>query len=74
MFSEKVLPELYKLYPELQKFPPEKAFEKFVMERVPLKRPQLPEDIANVVLFLASEDSKNITGQTINVCGGMDMD
>jgi NAD(P)-dependent dehydrogenase (short-subunit alcohol dehydrogenase family) len=74
MFSEKVLPELYKLYPELQKFPPEKAFEKFVMERVPLKRPQFPEDIANVVLFLASEDSKNITGQTINVCGGMDMD
>ena len=30
---------------------------------IPLKRPQTPEDIANVVLFLSSEVSKNITGE-----------
>ena len=32
-----------------------------------------PEDIANVALFLASDLGNYITGQTINVCGGMDI-
>jgi NAD(P)-dependent dehydrogenase (short-subunit alcohol dehydrogenase family) len=36
----------------------------------PLKREQTEEDIANVILFLASEASRNITGQSINVDGG----
>ena len=30
-----------------------------------------PEDIANTTLFLASDLSNYITGQVINVCGGM---
>ena len=30
-----------------------------------------PEDIANMVAFLASDKAKNITGQSINVDGGM---
>jgi len=42
--------------------------------RIPLKRAQTPEDIANVVLFLSSEVSKNITGEAISVNGGMRMD
>jgi 3-oxoacyl-[acyl-carrier protein] reductase len=33
----------------------------------------LPEDVANVVFFLASSDSDYVTGQTITVDGGMVM-
>jgi 3-oxoacyl-[acyl-carrier protein] reductase len=38
---------------------------------IPLKRGGSPEDVANLALFLASDMSAYITGQTINVCGGM---
>lgn len=45
-----------------------------MVEATPLKRPQEVEDIANVVLFLSSEVARNITGESINVNGGMRMD
>ena len=38
---------------------------------IPLKRGGTPEDIANVCVFLASDMSSYITGQTIHVDGGM---
>lgn len=38
---------------------------------IPLKRGGTPEDIAHTALFLASDISTYITGQTLNVCGGM---
>ncbi|HIU63522.1 MAG TPA: 3-oxoacyl-[acyl-carrier-protein] reductase [Candidatus Avacidaminococcus intestinavium] len=40
---------------------------------IPLKREGLPQDVANAVLFLVSEHADYITGQTINVDGGMVM-
>lgn len=40
-------------------------------EGIPLKRGGTPEDVANAALFLASDMSAYITGQTLNVCGGM---
>lgn len=40
-------------------------------DSIPLKRGGTPEDVANLTLFLASDMSAYITGQTINVCGGM---
>lgn len=40
-------------------------------EQIPLKRGGSTEDIANTTLFLASDLSSYITGQVINVCGGM---
>ena len=40
-------------------------------ESIPLKRSGKAEDVANTSLFLASEMSSYITGQVMNVCGGM---
>ena len=37
----------------------------------PLRREQTPEDIGHAVVFLVSEDARNITGQTLNVGGGL---
>lgn len=42
-----------------------------ILEQIPLRREGTVEDVANVVKFLASDDSKYITGQTINIDGGM---
>jgi 3-oxoacyl-[acyl-carrier protein] reductase len=41
--------------------------------KIPLKRGGTPEDIASVCVFLASDMSAYVTGQTIHVCGGMNM-
>jgi len=38
---------------------------------IPLKRGGSPDDVANATLFLASDMSAYITGQTLHVCGGM---
>ncbi len=43
------------------------------VSRVPLRREQTPEDIGKAAVFLASEDAKNITGQSLNVDGGLVM-
>lgn len=40
-------------------------------DAIPLKRGGSPEDVANACLFLASDLSSYITGQVLNVCGGM---
>lgn len=42
-----------------------------IAKSIPLKRMGTPEDVANVVKFLASEDSSYITGQVIQIDGGM---
>lgn len=42
-----------------------------ILEEIPLKREGTAEDVANVVKFLASNDSSYITGQVIVVDGGM---
>jgi 3-oxoacyl-[acyl-carrier protein] reductase len=39
--------------------------------KIPLKRGGTPEDVANTALYLASDLSSYVTGQTIHVCGGM---
>ena len=48
----------------------EEAREAF-MQVIPMKRGGTPEDVANVVYFLASPDSDYVTGQVINIDGGM---
>ncbi len=42
-------------------------------ELIPLSRFGEPEDVANVVLFLASDASAYVTGQVVSTCGGMVM-
>ena len=44
---------------------------KNVIETIPLKRLGRPEDVAELVLFLASEEASYITGQTISIDGGL---
>jgi 3-oxoacyl-[acyl-carrier protein] reductase len=44
-----------------------------LMNNIPLKRLGNGEEVANAVLFLASDMSSYINGQTISVCGGMSM-
>lgn len=41
---------------------------------IPMGRTQKPSDVANAIAFLASRDASEITGQALNVCGGMVMD
>jgi meso-butanediol dehydrogenase / (S,S)-butanediol dehydrogenase / diacetyl reductase len=50
----------------------DQAWQEFV-DGIPLGRPQEPEDIGEVVAFLASERAHNMTGQGVNVTGGMQL-
>lgn len=49
---------------------PEKVKES-IEAQIPLKKLGTSQDVANVIKFLASEDSSYITGQVINIDGGM---
>ncbi|SDI68257.1 3-oxoacyl-ACP reductase FabG [Natribacillus halophilus] len=49
---------------------PEKAWETMV-EKVPMGKPGDPEDVANCIAFLSSNQAGYITGEVINVGGGM---
>lgn len=42
-------------------------------DKIALHRGGTPEDVANVTLFLASDMSSYVSGQVINVCGGMNV-
>ena len=45
--------------------------ERAQVEAIPLERANEPEDIAAMVVFLASPGARNITGQSFNVDGGL---
>jgi len=47
------------------------GIEKQIASQAALGREQAPEDLAGTIVFLASEDSDFITGQTLNVDGGL---
>lgn len=44
-----------------------------VARMIPMKRLGLPEDVADVVAFLVSDDSRYLTGQVLSVDGGLTM-
>jgi gluconate 5-dehydrogenase len=49
----------------------DKEWVEYLIERIPLKRPGQPNDLDGAVVFLASESSRYVTGQTLLVDGGI---
>ncbi|MBS1813308.1 MAG: SDR family oxidoreductase [Acidobacteria bacterium] len=47
------------------------AWVEYLKDRIPVKRPGLPDDLDGAVVFLASESSRYITGQTLLIDGGI---
>src|SRR5277367_3330464 len=43
----------------------------YLVERIPLKRPGAPHDLDGAIVFLASEASRYVTGQTLLIDGGI---
>ncbi len=52
---------------------PGELMESWVQNNIPMKRAGEGKDVAGLIAFLASEDADYITGQTMNVCGGLIM-
>jgi NAD(P)-dependent dehydrogenase (short-subunit alcohol dehydrogenase family) len=49
----------------------DEAWVEYLVERIPIKRPGQPHDLDGAVVFLASEASRYVTGQTLLVDGGI---
>ena len=49
----------------------DKDWVEYLCDRIPLKRPGAPDDLDGAVVFLASESSRYVTGQTLLVDGGI---
>jgi NAD(P)-dependent dehydrogenase (short-subunit alcohol dehydrogenase family) len=49
----------------------DEAWVEYLVERIPMKRPGQPHDLDGAVIFLASEASRYVTGQTLLVDGGI---
>ena len=63
---------LFKQYSETQGLTEEQVRQKY-LSQVPLGRGCSYEDVCNVVVFLASDQSSYMTGQAVNVTGGQEM-
>jgi gluconate 5-dehydrogenase len=47
------------------------AWVEYISDRIPVKRPGLPDDLDGAIVFLASESSRYVTGQILLVDGGI---
>ena len=54
--------------------PSQEDMQRWAGERIPLRRPGTPDDVAGLALFLASDDSCYLTGNTVEVDGGWLLD
>lgn len=68
LWNEDLLPDMAKQ----QGVTPDEAFDNFCAT-IPLGRAQSPEDIGNMVAYLASDIARNMTGQGVNVTSGQQM-
>ncbi|MBW2140154.1 MAG: SDR family oxidoreductase, partial [Deltaproteobacteria bacterium] len=57
--------------PEFKGMNPEQAFNIMAQTSIPFQKPQTTEDIGNAVVFLVSDEASEITGQALNVDGGI---
>ena len=62
----------YKQYAENRGITEAEVRQKYI-DQVPMKRGCTYDDVANAVVFLASDESGYMTGQAINVTGGQEM-
>jgi sorbitol-6-phosphate 2-dehydrogenase len=63
---------LFKQYAANQGITEAEVRQKYI-DQVPMKRPCQYQDVANLVTFLASDESNYMTGQALNVTGGQEM-
>ncbi len=71
--TEKSMARRGRVSPQIAEKSARAIFDQLVSERVPLGREQTPEDIGKACAFLVSDRARNITGQTLNVTGGWQM-
>ena len=67
---EKLAKMLSKSFEPFKGMSLEEVFKSRVQGATPMGKPQTPEGIGNAVVFLASEEANEITGQALNVDGG----
>ncbi len=65
--------EVRRVDPAYAKMGDREVFDARLKAATPLKREQTPEDIGWAAVFLCSEEARNITGQSLNVDGGVFM-
>ena len=69
-FWQKLAAHLAETNPACKGMTARQVFDKRVADVIPMKREQHPEDIGWAAVFLASDEARNITGQSLNVDGG----
>src|SRR4029453_13689500 len=70
-FWQKLAAHLAETNPAFKGMTARQVFDKRVGDITPMKREQTPEDIGWAAVFLASDEARNITGQALNVDGGV---
>ncbi|MEA2885505.1 MAG: hypothetical protein QOH32_4811, partial [Bradyrhizobium sp.] len=63
---------LWEAYSKLYGQPVEEL-KKTILPQIPLGRFQTPQDVADLVVFLASDQGRYITGSALNTSGGQEM-
>src|SRR5438309_276198 len=72
-FWQKLATHIAETTPAFKGMTARQVFDKRVSDITPMKREQTPEDIGWAAVFLASDEARNITGQALNVDGGVVM-